>query len=362
MSSETMTSRQRVAAAVRHEVTDRVPLQFWWTNESSNRAKAHLGIETDVELHEALGLDVTWLWPDYVGKLCKNMGPGTKSTYWGFILKEVQYAGGVYEEYCHHPLAEVASVQQVHDYVWPDPTDFNFDELPGKFASYADIGGEQWLGVGESSVFERSWALVGFERFLEMLMVDTEIAMAIMEHVNDFYIEQTLSQLRAFNGRADMVYLGDDLGTQLNMLINPRLWRDTIKPLQKKLNDAVRAEYPDIVFHYHSCGSIPDVIDDLAEIGVDILNPIQPKAAGMDADTLAKRWGDKISFCGGLDIQELLPFGTVEEVKAESKRLIRTLGKGGGYILAPAHAIQIDTPPENVLAIVEAARETPPTE
>ncbi len=359
--NETMTSRQRVAAAVRHEVTDRVPLQFWWTSEASSKAKAFLGVKTDAELHAALGLDVTWVWADYIGKLPENKGPGTRSVYWGYVLKQVEYTGGVYEEYCHYPLAGATSVQQVHDYAWPNPADFDYDAMPGKFAPFADIGGQQWLGVGESSIFERSWALVGFEKFLEMLLVDTDIAMAIMEHVNNFYIEQTLNQLRVFKGRADMVYIADDLGTQINMLISPKLWRQTVKPLQKKFNDAIKAEFPNVVFHYHSCGSIPDVIGDLAEVGVDILNPIQPKANGMDADTLARLWGDKISFCGGLDIQELLPFGTVEEVKAECKRLIRTLGKGGGYILAPAHAIQVDTPPENVLAIVEAANETPPT-
>ena len=144
------------------------------------------------------------------------------------------------------------------------------------------------------------------------------------------------------------------------MLLSPALWRQMIKPLQKRFNDAIRAEFPGVVFHYHSCGSIVPVIDDLIEIGVDILNPIQPLAAGMDADSLARRWGDRLCFCGGLDIQRLLPRGTPDEVFRECVRLIRTLGKNGGYILAPAHAVQVDTPVENILAMVQAVRETPP--
>jgi uroporphyrinogen decarboxylase len=287
-----------------------------------------------------------------------DLGPGTVASYWGFVRREVSYEGGVYEEFCHHPLAGVDSIQQVDDYAWPDPNAFDYEGLLPKIAA-AQTNGEKWIGVGESSIFERSWTLVGLQEFMEDVLVRPEVVLRIMEHVNSFYIEQTLRILRACGGRADMVYIADDIGSQLGMLLDPELWRDMTKPLQREFNDVIRAEFPDVVFHYHSCGSIVPVIDDLIEIGVDILNPIQPKAAGMQAEYLAERWGDRICFCGGLDTQELLPRGSSEDVRKECARLIKTLGRSGGYILAPAHAVQVDVPVENILAIIEAARETP---
>jgi uroporphyrinogen decarboxylase len=301
---------------------------MWGTPETVEKLRRHFGVKSEGEVRDALGVDVEWVCADYAGPPRADLGEGTTASYWGFVTRRTRYDGGSYDEFCHHPLA----------------------------------GAEKWIGVGESSVFERAWALVGFQEFLEGMLVRPEVTARIMERINDFYIEQTLRTLRACGGRADMVYIADDVGTQSGMLLAPTVWREAIKPLQRKLNEAVRAEFPDVVFHYHSCGSIVPIIDDLIEIGVDVLNPLQPKAAGMQAEAIAERWGERLCFCGGLDIQEILPRGSAEEVRQECARLIRTLGRGGGYILAPAHAIQVDVPVENVVAIVEAAQRTPPPE
>jgi uroporphyrinogen decarboxylase len=355
-----ITPRERVRRAVRHERTDRVPLDMWWTPETGAKLRAHFGVDNDEGIRDSLGLDMVWLWAEYDGVSPAPPEPGIKLSYWGFGRREIEYNGGVYEELCYHPLEGFDSVGQVDDYAWPDTDDFDYAGL-AREAAIADRGIERWIGVGESSIFERSWALVGFQEFLEDLFTRPDVAVRIMEHVNDFYIQQTLFTLRACGGRADMVYIADDIGCQQGMLIDPEMWRNLIKPLQKKFNDAILAEFPDVVFHYHSCGSIVPVIDDLIEIGVDILNPIQPKAVGMSARSLAERWGDRLSFLGGLDTQELLPRGTTQQVYEECGRLISILGNGGGYILAPAHAVQVDVPIENVLAIVRAAHETRPS-
>ncbi len=357
--SEQLSSRRRVAAALRHERTDRVPLSMWGTPETVEKLRRHFGVESEAEVRDALGLDVVWVWADYAGPPRENLGEGTTASYWGFVTRRTRYDGGSYDEFCHHPLAGVESVQQVDDYAWPNPDDFDYAGLPTKITA-AEKQGEKWIGVGESSIFERAWALVGFQDFLEGMLVRPEVTARVMERINGFYIEQTLRTLRACNGRADMVYIADDVGAQSGMLLPPKVWRETIKPLQRTLNEAVRSEFPDVVFHYHSCGSIVPIIDELIEIGVDILNPLQPKAAGMEAEVIAARWGERLCFCGGLDIQEILPRGSVEEVRQECARLIRTLGRGGGYILGPAHAVQVDVPIENVLAIVEAVQKTPP--
>ena len=352
-----MDSRDRVAAAVRRGPLDRIPMDMWYTAETAQKLNSALGSTDDIELRDALGLDVVWVWAEFAGELPSAQAGATTMSYWGFGYRDAVYDGGTYQEYCHQPLAGIDSLQQVDDYAWPDPAAFDFASLPDKIAA-ANVRSEKWVGVGESAIFERAWGLVGLEEFLALMLTEPKLAYRIMEKINDVYIEQTLNTLRACNGRADMVYIADDVGSQQGMLIGPGLWRDLIKPLQKKFNDAIRAQYPATVFHYHCCGSILPIIDDLIEIGVDILNPIQPKAAGMNADDLAARWGDSISFLGGLDTQDLLPHGSAEEVYDECLRLIETLGKGGGYILAPAHAVQVDVPVENVQAIVRAAEDS----
>ena len=334
---------------------------MWWTPETQAKLAGHFGVETRQQVADALGLlDVAWLWMGpYTGRMAQAPQEDMVMSYWGFAAKAVPYDGGVYLELCYYPLAEVETVEQVDAHVWPDPDAFGYEEVPRMIAA-AQVCGEKWITVGESSIFERSWALVGFERFLEWLLVRRELAMRIMEHVNDFYIAQTLRILRACDGRADMIHTADDVGSQQGMLVSPDLWRETVKPLQKKFNDAIRAEFPNVVIHYHSCGAITPIIDDLIEIGVDVLNPIQPKAVGMDPRVLAERWGGRLCFCGGIDIQELMPRGTPEQVRSACEELIRTLGRGGGFILSPAHAVQVDVPIENILAVVEAVRRTPP--
>jgi uroporphyrinogen-III decarboxylase len=138
--------------------------------------------------------------------------------------------------------------------------------------------------------------------------------------------------------------------------MSPQMWRDVFKPRIGKMFKAFRKLNPGIKLAWHSCGSIVPIIPDFIELGLDILNPIQPMAQGMDAGFLKKTYGDRLAFFGGIDIQQLLPFGTPEEVKRNVKEKISILGKGGGYIVAPAHNIQLDTPLENIFALFEAVK------
>ena len=129
-----------------------------------------------------------------------------------------------------------------------------------------------------------------------------------------------------------------------------------MKPYHKAMIDRIKS-VTDARIYFHSCGAIFPLIEHLIDIGVDVLNPIQPLAKGMDAEALKKTYGDRITFCGGLDVQKLLPTGSIEEIRAEVKRVIEILGKNGGYIFAPSHNIQGDVPPQNVVAIFDAALE-----
>jgi uroporphyrinogen decarboxylase len=156
---------------------------------------------------------------------------------------------------------------------------------------------------------------------------------------------------------ADIIWAGDDFGTQRGMMISPDMWREVFKPRIKWMFEEFRKVNPDIKIAWHSCGSIIPIIEDFAEIGLDILNPIQPLAEGMEPEFLKDNYGDRLSFFGGIDIQHLLPNGSPQEIKDEVKRRMAILGKNGGYMVAPAHNVQNDTPVENIEAFFEALEE-----
>jgi uroporphyrinogen decarboxylase len=153
----------------------------------------------------------------------------------------------------------------------------------------------------------------------------------------------------------DILWCGDDFGGQSGMLIDPLTWRSQVKPRIRYMFEEFRKVQPDIKIAWHSCGSILPIIPDFIELGLDILNPIQPLAKGMEPEFLKREYGQDLSFFGGIDVQELLPMGNPQIIKDEVRRRIEILGKNGGYIIAPAHNIQADTPLENILAFFEAA-------
>ncbi|MFB0562852.1 MAG: uroporphyrinogen decarboxylase family protein [Candidatus Lokiarchaeia archaeon] len=154
----------------------------------------------------------------------------------------------------------------------------------------------------------------------------------------------------------DFALLSDDLGTQQAPFISPKDYKEYWKPYHREMISRTKALTDGFIF-WHCCGSIFPLIDHLIDIGIDVLNPIQPLAKGMNAEPLKKTYGDRLAFDGGLDVQKLLPRGTVEEVRAEVKRVIEILGENGGYVFAPAHNIQGDVPPQNVVAMFDAALE-----
>jgi uroporphyrinogen decarboxylase len=203
-------------------------------------------------------------------------------------------------------------------------------------------------------VFEYAWNLVGLEKFLIDLSYGADYVEPLLDQVMHFNIEvaRTLIGLGV-----DVILTGDDFGTQGGMLISPRLWRHYFKGRMRQVFDACRQANPEVILAYHSCGSIAPIIPELIEIGLQALNPIQPKAKDMEPARLKAQYGDRLAFFGGVDIQEVVPFGTVQDVREEVRRRIYELGNDGGYLLAPAHDIQPEAPTANVLAIFDAVRE-----
>jgi uroporphyrinogen decarboxylase len=271
---------------------------------------------------------------------------------WGFVYRRVPHSFGVYLEIVGRPLRGITSARELAGYRLPDPA------APGRF----DVARERaqrygqthaLLGIIECTVFEMAWNLVGLEPFLADMALRREYVGPLLDAVADYSIGIGLALLEL---GVDALLTGDDLGMDLGPLLSPRMWRELLKPRLQRVFDAYRAARPEVILAYHTCGSVRPFVDELIEMGVQVLNPIQVTARGMEPAALKRQYGDRLAFLGGVDQREVLPLGTPRDVEAEMQRRIGELGTGGGYVLAPTHDIQADTPVENVLAVWEAAR------
>jgi uroporphyrinogen decarboxylase len=261
-----------------------------------------------------------------------------------------------YNERTGHPLAQ-AKLEDLEHYSWPDPND------PERTAGLADEArrlsetGCYCLAAGHISagIFQDCWNLRGMARFMEDLALDPEFACALLDKVTAVHIGMWEQFLEAVGPYVDMVETADDLGGQLGPLVSPVMYRKIIKPYHAALNEAIRLFTKAPIF-FHSCGAILPLIDDLVEIGVNILNPIQPLPGLMDPELLARRYGDRLVFHGGLDVQSLLIDGDSSQVRRHVQRYLRALSTNR-YIMAPANTILVGAKPENIIAAFRAAAE-----
>jgi uroporphyrinogen decarboxylase len=286
---------------------------------------------------------------------CSPDGCPTRELESGILTNEwrVKYRPtGYYAEMVEHPLARAESVSDVESFPFPDPL------APGRFSlarRVAERFGGRYAVCGdlECTIFEASWYLTGLEKFLVDLTLEKEYVFALMDRIASYSIGVGRELIRL---GADMIWLGDDLGTQQGLILSPELWRRHLKERLRQVIRALKSARPDIVIAYHSCGSYYALIPELIEIGVEVLNALQPTAKGMDLRRLKGEFGDRAAFFGGLDTQGVLPFGSIPEVEAEVRRVIDSAGRGGGLILAGAHNIQPDVSVDKLRRVFEVAR------
>lgn len=352
---------QRVELALGHRQPDRVPFDFWAVPEIWRKLRLALGVEGDPEGDETvlrlLGVDCRMVTTRYAGRRARLLPDGTCVDAWGTHRRSVSNEFGAYDEYASHPLAEAETVGDVLAWDWASPDDWDVSGV-GEQCARLNAGLRHHLRYEVGGIFEWSWALRGFERFLLDLTEKPDVACAIMDRFTDIYIENTQRVIEAAGGQLDMVYTYDDVGIQRGLLMSPRMWRKYILPRHQRLNAAIRAARYPVKIMYHSCGAVYPLIGAFAdEMGIDVLNPLQPRAAGMDMARIKAEFGDRLSFHGGVDIQHTLPHGTPDDVQTEVRERCRVLGAGGGYICTSAHYIQADTPLENIIAMYTAPRE-----
>jgi len=261
---------------------------------------------------------------------------------------------GAYNERVGYPL-EKATPDDLDTFPWPDPHD------PGRVAGLAKEARHLYeetdysLAAGHISagVFQDCWNLRTMSQFFVDMVIDRDFAEAMLDRVLDIHIRMWQHFLDAVGDYVDIVETADDLAGQNGLLISPHMYRDLVKPRHAALNEAIRSRTKAKIL-YHSCGAVMPLLDDLVEIGVDILNPIQPLPGLMDPEALKKRYGNRLVFHGGLDVQSLLPNGTPEQIRYHVGHYFDSLGPER-YIMAPANTVQPGTPPENLIAAYHTA-------
>ena len=270
---------------------------------------------------------------------------------WGVKRK----IAGDYANLIDHPL-RTANLEDLEDFPWPDSADnYDFQGLRESTRKLYEQGEYALVGSlgSPGNIFEQAWYLRGLSEFMKDLIKNKDFAHAVMRRILDIRKRNVELYLNEVGEFIDVVQLADDMASQDNLLISPKHYREIVKPYQLELCQHVKS-LTNAKIYFHSCGSISPLLDELIEIGVEILNPVQVSAANMDTQDLKKRYGKKLSFWGAIDTFEVLPNGSASDVQAEVHKRICDLGKSGGYVMGPVHNICSDVPPENVVAMYEA--------
>lgn len=250
-----------------------------------------------------------------------------------------------------HPMENFKSAEEVREFPLPDVLDdYRWEGFSRRVEGIKRAG----LAAVYSAVqvFEPAWYLRGLENLLADMVADEPMAAACLDRITE---TQAGICRRVASAGVDIIIYGDDVGTQHAMMMSPKLWRKWLKPTMKAVISAAKDIKPDLIAYYHSDGVILDIIPDLIEIGVDVLNPVQPEC--MDPAWVKDRYGDRLSFWGTIGTQTTMPFGTPAEVQETVRERIETVGKGGGLVIAPTHILEPEVPWANIEAFVNAVKQ-----
>ena len=348
-----MNARENFLRACRRDNPSWVPFDFSLCPSLQEEFTRRTG-QTDYRAFFGMGMEVVGPAPtrrrtDFCGFYRHPLLPTDSFNEWGIGSR----AGSVahFTEMLH-PMQSCQTVDEVASYPFPDEAaDYRWEEVPAQAAA-AQTAGSAAIAYMHCTIFEISWYLRGMEEFLQDLLIDPEMACAIMDRVLSLRVA---CAERFASAGVDMLQLGDDVSTQLDMMLSPALWRRYIKPRLAEVIAAAKRIKPDILLFYHGDGNLQKIIPDLIEIGVDVLNPVQPEC--MDPVEIKRLYGDRLSFWGTVGTQTTMPFGTAAQVKAFCREMIGTVGRGGGLILAPTHMLEPEVPWGNIEAFIEACGE-----
>ena len=345
-----MNSRERILAAINHEKVDRIPTDIWATPEVWQKLVEYFGEGADIRA--ALHIDgFAGVGAAYVGPLLPEAPPGETVDMWGIRTRSIEHGTGTYNEQYYFPLADAKTIDDLDRYPWPKPDWFDYSKMREGAKALHEHHAVQF---GYMAPFYYHNLLRGLEQSLMDPHDDPEFTHYLLGRLTDSFYECHLPAFEACEGLIDVAHVVDDYGSQTGPMISLATFREFYKPHLRRLAN-LSHEFGAKVFH-HDDGAIRAFIPDLIEIGIDILNPVQHICPGMEMDGLKRDFGEHISFHGAIDNQQVLPFGTPEEVRAEVRSAIDTLASDQtGYILAPCHNIQPVSPVENIIAMYDEA-------
>ncbi len=349
-----LSPRERMRTALTHQQPDRVP--FTWgfgpTPEMTvilRNQLAERGI--DWAKLAAVTCDKIVIAPDWIGPPLPDAN--TFTGIWGINLKRATYEGGAYEEFTDFPLAGMTREAELDAHAWPSVEHYDYEQLrnQAKRGNPCRLRAIQYFAGNPFEIY--CW-MTGLEEAMMNLAMQPELVRHALDHIVGFMEERLRRVLREIGDLIDIVFLADDLGSQNGLLMSRRMYVEVLQPYHARICAAVRELAPEAFCMMHSDGAVFDILPDLIDAGVQVLEAVQTDATGMQPERLKRDFGDRLAFHGAISVQHLLPHEPAAIVYSQCRRLVQVLGESGGYIAAPSHAIQIGTPPENVLAMLRA--------
>ncbi len=378
MSTETLTSRERVRLALNHQEPDRVPIDVTYTSKPYIDVRKELGlppqdvrpdvwdiVRPTLDVVQALGCDLFWVGlKGGSNRQTFSFDLDEYTTEFGVVFRRVMRPDGEYQfEMREYPIKS-PSIDLIESFPWPDPLDparyEGVEDYVRNVYETTDLAICARLG---GNIWELANYLTGQEKWLSYLVLYPDFCVALLQRAADFQKTLYLEGLKRIGKYLSIIRLGgEDFGTQGGLLISPKMFRSMVKPILKDVYMTVKERLADLGNYdcklmLHSCGSVEPLINDFIDMGVDVLDPVQTRAKGMNALYLKQTYGDRISFHGGIDTQGILPFGTEQEVIEETKRKLECFAPGGGYILCPTHNVQGDVSGRNIIAMVRTGQE-----
>lgn len=373
-----MNRREAFQATVNHQEPDRVLVDYGKHIGSFHKnayevLKQHLNIQTetcildrmaqnthiDEPVLKHLGIDFRWVIPNWVG--VRDMELDGEKGYidmWNTPHKWTGY-GEAYASIGQPLNQDALTLEDIDSFEWPDPNQpAMFEGLREQAKHWHEntdfVVGADGIKVG---ILQTAAQIRGYDKLFRDFAINTDMAHLVLDKISEITNEMYRKYMRAVGNYVQVVVITDDQGTQNSLMISPKMFREFIKPRLKTQIESIKAN-ADVKVLMHCDGAILPIVEDLIEIGVDILNPIQTVVNGFqDTSALKEKYGDRICFHGGIDVQQVLPNATPEEVRQEVAKRIYELGRGGGYIIAPCHNINVDIPVENTLTMFDAAGE-----
>lgn len=347
-----MTSKERVLNALNKKPHDRIPVHYEGTPEVNHMLLEHLKLDNMEQLRQALGEDLRYIEPDYIGPELRTFPDGSVEGYWGERYKYKAYDGGAYLEPVLLPFEGVFKLEDLNESCFPTADLFRYDNFKEKCLEYKDQYALCIGSAGDMDFINSIGRARGMTQVLMDLFTDDPVYLRIMDARFQFYYDTHERLLQAAGGLIDIAHIGEDLGSQTGPMISMEIFDKHFAPKLEKYFSMVHSYGAKTIMHM--CGTVDKFLPRLITIGLDIQDVIQPTTPEMDVAYLSENFGKDLCFCGSLCVQSTLPHGTVEDVHAEASRRINIF-KQGGMIMGPSHAIQVGTPAENILEIYKTA-------